>query len=543
MKKTRKFICLVLASLLLLANLLTVAPMATENTSTAVVDPKYIIDFSADSRYQDGSALKMAAPTYCSVEYGKDGDIDYAKFTPTATNKNYSIGSYSDFVPTENDCIKIRLKNNTPGTIFELWFAHDGSASTLKRLKWTVTAEDDDWKEYTFHMTQDSISGANGIDLWSQNTNIPYLRLDMVNDASTHNSSISGTKNNVMVDYIAIFSSKAEADAFDISQWKGNGFAWLSDAEYKNLITDKKPSILFDLRASQRTALEGMNPILGSNGTLEYMTSYVTLTATQDNANPNWTFNLDDSLDTSVCGYVKFGIKNESSVPGFEFWYSSEGNVNKNTAFQISTNDSDFKTYTFCVKDGGTAQTFPYLGRIGNIRLDFMDATNVIGGVGDGESKRASVGEKIHIEYVAFFATQEAADAFDINEYRYGLDSYGSQCKLDTDNYSVRFVSTVNSLDVDAIGYEIKATGAGVDKEWDKTCSTVYTSILANGTPFSAETLGGTYICTMTVQDISIEQYGEITFTATPYILVDGRKLYADPIAVVYHDGVIQNSN
>ena len=87
--------------------------------------------------------------------------------------------------------------------------------------------------------------------------------------------------------------------------------------------------------------------------------------------------------------------------------------------------------------------------------------------------------------------------------------------------YSVRFVATINYLDdVSAVGFIIRAQfekdSAPVDKTVTQYCAYVYNSILAAGSPVTAEELGGNYIFALHIDEIP-ENIGQITFTVTPY--------------------------
>lgn len=95
----------------------------------------------------------------------------------------------------------------------------------------------------------------------------------------------------------------------------------------------------------------------------------------------------------------------------------------------------------------------------------------------------------------------------------------------ETKTQSIRFVSTVSSLQGDLLGYEIKADYLNKGKtetkvvSYEKTTDTVYGSLLAdNGMEtVTAENLGGEAIFAVAMTGVPTD-LGEITFTVTPYV-------------------------
>ena len=118
------------------------------------------------------------------------------------------------------------------------------------------------------------------------------------------------------------------------------------------------------------------------------------------------------------------------------------------------------------------------------------------------------------------------------------------QTKVDADAWSLRLISTIDTLDCDAVGFEITADAAELTapKSWDRNTEIVYTSIYetVNGNEEirDAAYCGGNYIYTAVISDISIADYSQITFTVKPYVLVDGAKVYGTTQTLVFNDGV-----
>ena len=122
---------------------------------------------------------------------------------------------------------------------------------------------------------------------------------------------------------------------------------------------------------------------------------------------PHFPFQLPDNMRFSAdeYRYVKISMKNTSSATLSQFFFGtnlSPGPLGPdNTNFAVSANDTEFKTYIVdmiddCVTPGywtGTVQTF---------RWDPIE--------GDG----AVNGAVVYCEYIAFFKTREAAEAFEL---------------------------------------------------------------------------------------------------------------------------------
>jgi hypothetical protein len=123
-------------------------------------------------------------------------------------------------------------------------------------------------------------------------------------------------------------------------------------------------------------------------------------------------------------------------------------------------------------------------------------------------------------------------------------DFYGVQTKVDAENWALRLISTVDSLDFKAVGYEIKVTGldkdgAAVEKFFDEYTQTVYSSVIDNMGTRNAKALGGNYIFTATINGISIEKYAALTFEIKPYVADEkGQKTYGETQTYTFEDGV-----
>jgi len=128
----------------------------------------------------------------------------------------------------------------------------------------------------------------------------------------------------------------------------------------------------------------------------------------------------DLGVDADTYQWMRIGLKNPSAAPGFEIHFSSPTkgyNVETSITFDIDPN-SDYKSYIYnvteaCKKyypkraaDVGDPNVYPdhWHGLIDKFRLDFMYYEESGG--------HAKTGDKLYIEYIAFFDSEQAAKDF-----------------------------------------------------------------------------------------------------------------------------------
>ncbi|MCL2158526.1 MAG: hypothetical protein FWH48_03875 [Oscillospiraceae bacterium] len=125
-------------------------------------------------------------------------------------------------------------------------------------------------------------------------------------------------------------------------------------------------------------------------------------------------------MDGDVYQWMKIGVKNDSAAPFFEFHFSSptkDYNVETSVNLEINPN-SDYTSYVYNVTeqceryypkrpaDVGDPNVYPdhWHGLINKLRIDFMYYEESGG--------HARTDDKLYIEYIAFFDSKEAADAY-----------------------------------------------------------------------------------------------------------------------------------
>lgn len=123
------------------------------------------------------------------------------------------------------------------------------------------------------------------------------------------------------------------------------------------------------------------------------------------------------------------------------------------------------------------------------------------------------------------------------------IHTVGFQKKAGTvaNTTDVRLLAITDYLEADAVGFKVEASYK--DGGVLKTMSTpkfyesnkVYKSVMAMGSPVSAESLGGKYIVALVILGIP-DSYTDVTFTVTPYRLYGDAKIYGDTVTVALDD-------
>lgn len=128
----------------------------------------------------------------------------------------------------------------------------------------------------------------------------------------------------------------------------------------------------------------------------------------------------DYNIDADAYQWIKMSVKNESAAPFFEIHYDSPSrglHVETSVNFEITPN-SDYTTYVYHIPtqsekyypkrpaDVDDPDNWPnhWTGILNQFRLDFMYYEESGG--------HAKTGDKIYIEYIAFFDSEKAANDF-----------------------------------------------------------------------------------------------------------------------------------
>lgn len=140
-----------------------------------------------------------------------------------------------------------------------------------------------------------------------------------------------------------------------------------------------------------------------------------------------------ETINADTYQWVKFCIKNVSVCPIFEMHFagtSTNGNVIAEacTHYKITSEDTEYKTYVYNIKDANKA-TFPvhpnanfsgfedtsvWTGDVKTVRLDF--------GYIQESGGEAPEGINMYIKYIAFFDSEEAANAWEYKPMKTAAD-------------------------------------------------------------------------------------------------------------------------
>jgi len=127
----------------------------------------------------------------------------------------------------------------------------------------------------------------------------------------------------------------------------------------------------------------------------------------------------DYGLDADALKWMKISVKNESNAPYFEFHFASPTSgyhVATSVNLEIEPNNGGYKEYVYNVPEQSKKyypkrpENMPaewedhWQGIISGFRVDFMYY--------DESGGHARTGDKIYIEYIGFFETEEAANSF-----------------------------------------------------------------------------------------------------------------------------------
>ena len=132
-----------------------------------------------------------------------------------------------------------------------------------------------------------------------------------------------------------------------------------------------------------------------------------------------------------------------------------------------------------------------------------------------------------------------------LNETEKTIDFSGVQVSDSvSDTFAVRFLSTVDELSYNVVGYRMNITYKGATKTGvEKETSEVYTSVVAgthNGIAKEvlASELGGAYIQALTIYNIDATA-GDVVFEITPYTVKDGVTSDGYSYAITVNNGVV----
>ena len=144
--------------------------------------------------------------------------------------------------------------------------------------------------------------------------------------------------------------------------------------------------------------------------------------------------------------------------------------------------------------------------------------------------------------------TTLVARVIDLNEIKVAGMQY-TEKDGETNQQSIRFISTLHSLQGTEAGYNVTAvykesdnSAVMADKEWNIKSTVVYSSIKAASTSgtvmdVTASELGGTYLVAIAINKVPAN-YAQIDFYVEAYVVVNGETITSEKVRFTMSNGV-----
>lgn len=366
-----------------LLTLLMVTSALVITTSAASTDTTLMLDFKA-SRYYE---LPFDSHSNNVLDY--EWSEECIKATANTENANGLLGFYIDMNAEDAKWIRVRVKNETLGEDLEMFYSanHEAHAAHEIELNLKMSYEDKEFKEYVVSIESILTNGK-----WEGN--LQRIGIGFAEGPRPAKGE------SISIDYIAFFKTEAEAKNFDPAAWRTANPA-------KVQVTTDAPTHIVDFSAANEAAIRetfNQNP---ADCTIEFLEDALKATATKESS--NWAIGQNVNFNAQDARYVKMRIKNPSDGGVFEMWISTIQSGNYRLQFQapIKTGTTSFDEYVFDMQEYMLYSSGSlWVGDIARVRYDFS------------ENPRVTTGATFEIDYIAFFSTKEAADKFDINEWR-----------------------------------------------------------------------------------------------------------------------------
>jgi hypothetical protein len=419
--------------------ILTVLLIASSLTfvSSAANAPTVLWDFGKET----SNDMEAAIAEFNSINMDYDlSHPDYGLFTATNSDPYVGIAVNVDDV-AKIQWAKIRVKNPSPATAVEFFAKTDGSGHSLAGPECThvdIVPNDNTWRTYICYLPNANLYTANtykadtSIDAWNWQGTCSGIRFDAMWRNGDDGADAGGSMTEgdyIKVDYVAFFASKDDAINFrpemdsaitPIQFEEGPTPADLTQGLVnENPPLDPDVQLLWDFGKYTGAAIETAIADAGNAVTaLEYDTAernYWTFTA--KDLDPNVMI-AADVADVSSIQWAKVRVKNPSPATAIELFAKTDGSGHSITGpecthISIIPNVDVWQTYIVYLPNAniytstnikGTAlDAWNWQGACSGIRLDPM---------WKGADGDMADGDKIQIDYIAFFAVKSGAEAF-----------------------------------------------------------------------------------------------------------------------------------
>lgn len=409
------------------ATLLTTALAAGMAMAVSAADPSILWDFGEDeemSEYMSGAANVMY--------YGEE---DYYAFMATGQDPYVTMNTPTEDV-TEVQWAKIRVKNPSTATAVELFGATNGRGLTGPECTHiNIESECNEWRTYIINVFESNLITANTYKGQSLETTywmgtVDSIRLDPMWKVGGSDNDEGGSMEpgeEIYIDYVAFFAEEKDAIAFRAEQDAASTMEQFhtDEAVVPNDLSiaaevdtsSPDPTIVWNFGADAE-----MDAAMGTGSSVEWTAEEDYYVFTAKGGDPNVVINTPAD-DARLIQWAKVRVKNPGTATAIELFAATNYRSLSGpecTHIDIEPNSNEWKTYTVYLPDANVATANTYKGAslektywegtVQSIRLDPMWQADA-----DGNDAGGSMtdGDQIYIDYIAFFANEDAANAFD----------------------------------------------------------------------------------------------------------------------------------
>ena len=207
-------VCLIIC-IFILASIPATTVFAAEN-------PGMIWDFSTEENF-DEYVNNMPNIDECEIDW-KDNMMH---MTAIGKDPRVSFSTIDEEIDcTEYPFMKIGMKNPTDSTIFEMHYKmFEANIDGTCAVQFPISSKDTEIKEYVINIPETNMAvapvlneSAAGMTESSWNGTLEFIRLDCLFFAPPSGEVPEGTE--FYVEYVALFKTKADADAFDVKAYR-----------------------------------------------------------------------------------------------------------------------------------------------------------------------------------------------------------------------------------------------------------------------------------------------------------------------------------
>ena len=417
----------------------------------APIKPTLLWDFNSDEAMNANMGKNWQRDVSWKGEKDAAGN-SYYTFTAEGEDPYVSIDMAAPNV-SGIKWAKIRAKNLCRANAIELYGHTGGRDLSGPECTHIDLEQDSEWHEYIINIPEENVRTANtykGASLTETNWkgSVDWIRLDPMWKIGNGNMSKG---DQIQIDYVAFFSTEAQAEAFRI---------------------DSEPTILWDFNSDEAMtksmAKNSRDHVSWKGEKDDEGNDYYTFTATGNN--PRVSIDIG-SPDASNVTWAKVRARNLSEADAIELFGHTNGKTmtGPECVHVDLEKDDEWHTYIINIPEenvraanaykGASLTETVWKGKVDWIRLDpiWKDAV-----------RDAVIGDQIQIDYVAFFRTREAAEAY-VNK-RPVSDSY----LIEPGIYKFHLGDEINFLQSTKMVGGMRACGVGYIARVDSSSGKLY---------------------------------------------------------------------